>query len=523
MALGPAFPQVQGPELNIAVVPAPVLGIDARAPTGNMPPENCLYTYNMMPAEYGMLLRPGYRKYAEVEGEGANLGIFTLMAFNGVDPGHGDDRLFAVTNEGIYDVTDGDVELKLAFADVTYDAGYGVYCQYIEQAGEDFLLYADERNGLFEYDSNTESWTQNDSITGPVIEDVAFCMVHKQRLWLVEENSSNAWYLPLASKNGAAEEFYFGSKFPHGGRLAGLYNWTVDGGLGIDDFLVAVSHSGDVVVYQGEDPSSAETWSVRGTYYIGELPEGRRFASEYSGDLYLLSSFGLISMKDLIRGVDQQNPSESSLAFRVARPLRRAMSGENLQLLGWEPKFFPTEGNLIIMTPYEPGGDPPIQYVMNLSTEGWGLWRGVPALSMESWHSEVFVGDQDGNIWIMDTDKDGGELEDGSDGEPVEFSLVSATNDLGSPALFKQVQMVRPDFYAVNLPDYDIEVLYDYNYTEIDYTKGTPGTPGPETGYNKLSGVHGVGRKVTVAMRGSNAGETRLLSWDIMWKVGGPI
>lgn len=521
--LGPAFPVTQGPLLNIAVVPAPVAGVDARAPTGNMPPENCLYTYNMMPAEYGMVLRDGYRRWTQIPDEGGQLGVYSMLPFQGVLEGHEDDRLFAVTNEGIWDATTYNTPVKkLGFTDQTEGAGHGVYAHYIDQAGAEFLLFADLKNGLFEYEASTDSWGPATNITGPTIDEITFAVVHKQRLWVVERDKSSAWYLPVASKDGAAEEFYFGSKFPHGGRLIGLFNWTVDGGLGVDDFLVAISHSGDVVVYQGEDPSSATTWSVRGTYFVGELPEGRRVASEYSGDLYILSTFGLISMKDLIRGVDQQNPSETSLAFRVARPLRDSMRDGRLQEFGWEPTFLPSVGNLVVMTPFGDGRDP-IQYVMNLSTEGWGFWRDVPALSIAEWERDVYLGDFDGNVWIMDSDYDGGTNESGSNGSPIEFSLVSSTSDLGSPALYKQVQMTRPDFYANRLPDYSIDILYDYDYAEIPHSNASLGGSTDPTGYNKLSGTHGVGRKVTVAMRGRNAGETRLLSWDIMWKVGGPI
>lgn len=508
-------------EMQIGVIPAPIKGVDARAPTGNMPPENCLYTYNMMPAEYGMVLRDGYRVWCEdLDLGGLVGGVDTMIGFVGILTDQADNRLFAITNEGIWDVTTFNTPVnKLVFATQTAGAGHGTYCQYIDQSADDFLLYADEINGLFEYDASLDTWAQSTGITGPVIADVAFVVVHKQRLWLVERESSSAWYLPVASKNGAATEFFFGSKFPHGGRLGGLFNWTVDGGLGVDDILVAISTSGDVVLYQGEDPSSATTWSVRGTYYIGEIPIGRRFASEYSGDLYILSAFGLISMKDLIRGVDQQNPSETSLAFRVARPLREAISG-HIEEYGWEPIFLPVNGHLVILTPFE-GGATPIQYVMNLSTEGWGFWRGVPAHTIVGWQSNVYLGDYDGVVHIMDHDRDGTNV-GGGGGTPVEFSLLSATTDLGSPALYKLIQMVRPDFYAGDLPPYEIKMLYDYDYQEI--AANTDSAPAPDVfkGYNKLSGAQGMGRKVTVAMRGNALGETRLLSWDIMWKVGGP-
>jgi hypothetical protein len=40
---------------------------------------------------------------------------------------------------------------------------------------------------------------------------------------------------------GTVTSWDFGSKFKHGGNLVGLWSWTVDGGIGIDDYLVAIA------------------------------------------------------------------------------------------------------------------------------------------------------------------------------------------------------------------------------------------------------------------------------------------
>ena len=538
-----SFTRPQQNTLRASIMPAPTSGIDARAPVGNMPPDVCIYTYNLMPSEYGMILRPGYREWCIDLNQGSSTGVYTMMPFTGLQPGATDDRLFAVTNEGIWDVTEyDDPDFKFTFPSQSLGAGHGVYAHYVDQAANEFLLYADTLNGLHEYDPQTDTWGLATDIDGPTIGAIVFVVVHKQRLWVVEEGSSSAWYLPIASKNGQAEEFYFGAKFPHGGRVAGLFNWTVDGGLGIDDFLVVVSTSGDVVVYQGEDPGSAETWSVRGTYFIGEIPVGRRFASEYSGDLYLLSAFGLISMSDLIRGVDSQNPAETSLSFRVARPLREAIKrGKNDY--GWEPVFTPSDGRLVITTPLSSSpGEQQIQYTLNLATEGWGFWRGVPALSLDQYGGRLFFGTEDSKVHVMDVARDAVQItppEDAENGRPVTFSILSSYQHLGEKAVFKRVQMVRPDFFSQSAPTTTHRVLYDYDFTEPVQPPSKPileefdwdvaewdaaiWTTESGAGQSFLIGASGVGRTVAIAMRGEAVDETRLISWDIMWTTGGPI
>ena len=550
---------VQQNSLQVTVKAAPTSGMDARAPVGNLPDENSVYTYNLSPAEYGLLLRPGYREHAvglDTGGGNANSGVLTIMPFTGVRPGGDDDYLFAVTNEGIWDATDFDTAPTLvqAFTDTGPGAGHGVYCHYVNDAGRDYLLYADAKNGLFEFDNDIAAGTWGrPAITGPTdLADVVFCMVHKQRLWLIEESTSSGWYLPIGAKEGAATQFHFGGKFPHGGRLYALYNWTVDGGLGMDDFLVAIATSGDVIVYQGDDPvvtDGSRPWTTTGTYYIGDIPEGRRFGSEYSGDLYLLSAFGLISMADLLKGVDSANPAKNSLAFKVARPLRQDIR-EKIDELGWEPIFLPPLGQLVITTPKK--DDPRyIQYTMNLAVEGWGLWRDVPAQCMEDYQGTVYFGTADNRICSMSTTLDDvtlSEPPDGANGKPVEFSILSNYSHMGQPGLFKQAEFVRPNFWATTPPEYATKVLYDYDYGEPLLTPAAPAIsgdawapPGAGTGgayahwdaaiwsglagkgQFSLIGAGGIGRSFGIAMRGSARTELRFVNWDIMWKSGGPV
>lgn len=553
MVIGSSVGANYNPQQNamqVTVMPAPTKGIDARAPTGNMPSDVCIYAYNLMPAEYGMLLRDGYREWCIGLDAGASTGVHTLIPFTGVLAGGSDDRLFAITNETIWDVTTLDTPIsKYTFASSQPGAGHGVFAHYIDQGGDDFLYYADGINGLFIYSGlsaavNPDTWDVATGITGPIIGTIVFVMVHKQRMWLVEEGKSSAWYLPISSGQGAAEEFFFGGKFPHGGRVYAMYNWSIDGGKGIDDLLVVVSSSGDVLVYEGSDPTGTD-WSVRGTYYIGDLPTGRRVGSEYSGDLYLLSSFGLISMSDLIRGVDTQNPSETSLSFRVARPLREQIRNKKTEY-GWEPIFLPAIGQLLITIP-QVDSEAWIQYNLTLATEGWGFWRDVPMSCVGDWTGIVFFGTRDGRVCAMDVTRDNILLtpppEPQLNGNPIDFSLLSSYQNMGSPGIFKRVQMVRPDFYGNSAPAYTIKVLYDYDFNEPDAVIQGDGDAaaldewdgalwdlavwstiaGQSFGSQQLAGTSGLGRSVAIAMRGSSGDALRLITWDIMWLAGGPV
>ena len=522
-------------EVQSSTVPAPILGVDTRVPIGDMPIENCVYAYNIGPSEYGVSTRPGYRQYVlNVENTTA-LGVTSLIPYVGSTVS----RLYGVTNEGIWDVStynSAPVQKYTFVTDTTATAGWGVFIAYIDQAGKEWLFYADSTNGLFECDVVANTWAVYAGITGVAAADIAFIEIHKNRIWLVERDASSAWYLPLNAKTGAATEFYFGTKFKHGGTLVGVWNWSVDGGVGVDDYLVAVSSTGDVIPYQGSDPSASE-WQARGMYFIGQLPAGRRIASEYRGDLHILSSYGLISMSDLLRGVENSVSSEQSLTFRIARVIR-----ENLVLTsgnqGWQPQFLPSLGILLISAPKKDGFSEE-QYSSSLSAKGWSFWRGVAIRSFTEWNGKVYFGSNDNNVYVLDAERDAMEIspaDPASNGMPIDFSILMAFNRAGDNAKFKQVIMVRPDFYAPARPNWDVRVLYDYEVLEVpavsgDTGIGTSAWDGAEwdqsiwggsvsVGYNELQGSSGIGRSVGIALRGQSAGSTVLLSVDVMWKEG---
>ena len=240
----------------------------------------------MVPSEYGLRTRKGTIEHqVSITGDDTK----TLLPFEGQDTANA--SLFVASNTGIYDVTaaGGSPVTELTFGTSTGDAGYGIYTAFTNDAGAHFLLYADEVNGLFTYTESTDTWAAHAALTyaagtPPAVADISFVMTHKQRVWLVEKDTQTAWYFGIGTLAGDVTPFYFGSLFPKGGDLVGLWNWPLDGGSGTDDILVPVSRGGDVTPFQGADPSAAATWTNIGVFAIGQLPAGRRQGGVFNGD-----------------------------------------------------------------------------------------------------------------------------------------------------------------------------------------------------------------------------------------------
>lgn len=519
--------------LQATTIPAPTAGMDARQNLSDPAPKVCIYAYNIEPAEYGMRVRDGYREYQAGVDDGGSLGVRTIIPYAGDEV---PDRLFCTNNEGIWDITtDGAAPvLMLAFPTATTGAaGYGVYTAFTSDAGDNILFYADRENGLFTFDPDLDTWAQTAGITGITITDVTYINVHKQRIWLAVQEDTTGYYLDVGAIAGAATPFYFGAKFKHGGELVALLNWTVDGGEGLDDYLVVVSRAGDVIPYQGDDPS-LDAWQAVGTYFIGEIPAGNKISADFGGDLLILSEFGVTAMSDLLNASDTRSMASQSVAFKIASLLRADLQQFKYQN-GWELRYAPTQGYLIINRPQIASYEY-LQYVLIRTTEGWCFWRSVPMLCVDTWRGKTVFGTVDNTVEVMDVEFDD-VGNDGENGEPIAFSLLTNYSSLDAQAQFKRGELVRPTFIGEIKPTYRTKLFYDFKIKQILPPSDSPveetnlwdvglwdqalWDEGGNTTTWAARGGLGIGRSIAVSLNGYANSALILVNFDLMWRTGG--
>lgn len=527
--------------------PSPIGGVDIRNSLDSGALSTCLYAYNIAPYEQGMQVREGYREHQIGVDAGSGAGVHTLIPFNSVNDDTTGNALFAVTNEGIWNVTaqSGTPSLDVTFADQSVDAGYGTFTHYVNQAETDVLFYADNINGLFSYDAATTTWTNTGIVTGINEVDVKFVMSHKNNVWFAVKNSTTGYYLPILSSTGTVTAQYFGDKFQHGGTLAGLFSWTVDGGQGVDDILVVVSQAGDVILYTGSGPTETD-WGMKGVYYVGKIPNTPRFGSEQGGELRILSAYGVMSMNDLLQGVDtstlRADAGTGGMAYKIAGLIREDMKTK-INSRGWDISLIPSEGGVLINTPTVVG-ESPIQFYYNLATQGWGLWRDVPMLCFTEYADAVVFGTSDGRVMVMDSPVDDALITppvDGLNGNEIPFSVLTAYHPLSSAGTYKRVKLIRPDFISTLPPSHSSQARYDFDTSEgVDFQLREPsaflgGVWGTGTWDNAvwgsadgvtfptIGGAWGTGRYVAIATRGTCRAKTQLLGWDVVFDTGGTL
>lgn len=512
-------------------------------------------------------------------------------------------RLFATTTDGIWDVSDqSEVPTRvLAFDSATDLSGHGTCCVFVNSAGSHYLLYFDEENGYHVYDESTTHWNKavnaatvawltltayaygdersnggntyvcktagTSGATGPTgtgvdIADgscvwdcvtpvvgvdprkLVFGVIWQNRLWCVQRDTAKAWYGGVGAYTGTMTGFVFGGRFRAGGPLMGLYNWTIDGGSGVVNSLVAISGAGDVVIYQGTDPSSAATFALKGVWSLGAVPAGRQIATDYGGDVLILTNVGILPLSKLVMG----NPvfDRSQYATNKIANLFNVQAATYGRLRGWSLRIHPEDNALIVTVPSAGVDANGTQLAMSLATKGWSQYRDLPMTCNASWQGKLYFGTADGRVCCNTDYIDNVVIAcQGASGllaavarftpTPIQWAFLSAFSNMGSQRQ-KRVASLAPSIISTGgAVSYDIAARWDYDLSELStVTAGNAGTNvwdtatwdtaiwgGPYQANRSVRGASGMGVAVAVAMRGTAITRTIIAGVDCMYEQGG--
>jgi hypothetical protein len=393
---------------------------------------------------------------------------------------------------------------------------------------------------------NTTRWDYVDSapssVIGPCLADqnagftadpanFAHVTVWKNRVWFTEKNTSRAYYLGVNAIYGTATSFDFGSKMRAGGHLVGLYNWTYDGGNGLDTSLVGVSGAGDVVVYGGTDPSSASTFGNKGCWFVGAVPFGRRIATEYGGDLLIMSLLGVVPISKLV--LSGKTDDQSIYTTGKIANLFNQIASASRTLPGWALYIHPSDNALLVTHPSSSNNGNTDQLAMSFATRGWGRYRDLPILSACIWAGDLYFGTADGRVCRSIDYVDNVLLSDPSSYSAVKWSLLTAYRDLGSGRQ-KQVKLIQPVILSgASSPVIQSTAKYDFDLVEPTAPSGTPSGgwdsglwdsalwDGDYVANSDIVGAAGMGRDVAIAIRGSATSRTVLAKVRVTFEQGG--
>lgn len=519
------------PEISKPQLVLPPVGINQVDPLSQMDPKDAIFMYNMISYRYGTKVRQGYKQWATTVGPG---GVKTIIPYTGSVLAN--DRLFVTGTDGIYDVTASVATpaVELAFPGVLGNSGMGIWQAVTTLAGF-FMAYCDEQYGYYRYTESTDTWVKTTAleVTGVDPALLVFVMAFKERLWFIQKNTSYAWFLPTGAIIGAATQFNFGNKFKHGGTLQALYNWTIQGSTGPQNYLVAISSSGEILIYGGDDPTDANNWEIVGSWYIGTVPVGRRIGGNIGGDLYILSIAGLQPLNKIVQG--NQTQIENIEVSRKVSPAVRALMLVSFQQNGWEVKLYPSQDALFVTSPVQTGF-PSTQFVQSLNNQGWSVFQSMPIFTGDVWRGNFYFGALDGNVYVISGDTDNQPRTGTGGGVSISSSVLGSFQDYEEPGVYHTGMFIRPVFLSTAQPVYEVEMRYDYDISEV-FSPGLPVTPtgalwdigiwdvslwsGQYIELEAVNGATGIGRAMAVGLSMQTSAETTLVRYDIMYDTGG--
>lgn len=244
-----------------------------------------------------------------------------------------------------------------------------------------WLIMANGVDKPLYYDGST--WTAVDNastpaLTGLTTTNIIGVNVFKGRLFFIQKASLSFWYLNAGVAGGALTEFDLSAECKRGGYLMAMASWTIDGGNGSDDRAVFVTSEGEIIVYQGNNPSNSAAWAKVGSYYLG-TPLGRRCLVQYGGDLIILTQNGAYPLSAGLQSASIDY--KAALSFQIERAFTDAARSYG-STFGWEAIVYPAQSAMLVNIPVTEGGEHK-QYVMNTITRKW--------CEFDSWDAETFA------------------------------------------------------------------------------------------------------------------------------------
>lgn len=395
---------------------------------------------NWFPTATAARVRRGSGKYAII---GAGSRVNAIMSYvNGPNR-----RLFAGNDTAIYDITsiaDPNVSPAPAVAGLVA-SDYG-YTQFSNSGGT--YLYVVNSHDAPRY-FNGSTWATA-TITGA---SAAFSHIwtFKKRLFFVESNTMNAWYLPVDAINGAATMFPLGGVFKMGGSLLFGATWSYDSGSGKAESCVFVTTEGEVAIYEGDDPSQATNFALKGVYRIGR-PLGKLAIMKGGGDLAIATDIGLVPLSQAVI-MDVAVLGAKSASYPIEVEWNKEVTQRRAQY-SWQVEMWPTQQMAIVAMPSYASLSK-ICFVVNTRTGAWARYTGWDIQCLGLFVDRMFFGTSDGKI--MEAEVGGSD-----DGQVYTAVYAGLFDDFGAPAAIKEIVLGRATFLSTSVVNGKVSASTDY-------------------------------------------------------------
>jgi hypothetical protein len=399
--------------LKTVTFPAPTRGINQNENQAFMQPGAAVIQDNWSSTMRGVKLRGGCVRWCDLHALDAtvppvpsDLRKPVVSAFEYVTANQS--RMYAANIDTLYDVTTNTpVVIRVGHSSGNYvaaqfsnaDADWMIVCN---ETGDFVLRY--DATGWIVLDPGAGVPADGASvITGPVgsaVENgqgLGYVWKYRNRLFFIEVDSMNAWYLDIDSVGGLLHQIPLSGSATRGGKLLFGAVWSLDSGSGTDDKCVFVTNLGEVLIFSGTNPAEATSWRQEGRYALS-APLGMNAHLTIGGDLLIATVDGVVPLSQAI--TKEAGQLELAMLTRTIKPLWRDLVTTR-RTLPWSVKKWDEYGVVVVAAP---GGGPGDRFclVANNATAAWSRFVGWDSSCFIQKGADLFFGTQDGIIMLAD-------------------------------------------------------------------------------------------------------------------------
>lgn len=403
---------------------APLGGWNTVSALADMPETDAVTLENWYPELGKVRIRKGYESHATGVGAGA---VETLVEYNSGSIR----RLLAASSTTIYNATSAGAasSIQAGFANGRW--------QVADLIGNQLWVNGADTPQV--YNGTTFSAS---TITGPTVTALTGCHSHRHRMYVWESNSPSFWYGGVNAIGGAFSEFPLSRVATIGGNLVAVGTWTVDTGEGADDVIAFYMSSGQVIVYNGNDPGDAANWALAGIYKTGAVPNARSVA-KVGADLRAITTEDYVPLTALLR-------NEPSITKARGHVLEATQS--SFTAFGWQIIDYPRGGMVIHNVPHQDGSFH--QDVQNKATQAWCHYDGLDANVWSLYNNDLYFGGAAGVVYKAETGN-------ADNGNAIQADAITAWTRLEIPNQ-KRVAATRPILGVTGNLSYNFGIGFDF-------------------------------------------------------------
>ena len=368
-------------------LPAPVLGMNTMDPPEIMQPGYATELINWWPNENGLTTRGGSAPWAGGFNEQP---VESVLVWNG-------QTAFGVAGPDIFALPgtpNPDVAVVLSKTGLTSARLQSVN---FSNDGGTFLCCCNGVDAPIYYDGT--QWAQAAFTQGGnSFDGSGFFAVtsHLSRLWWLKKDSQSVFYGDVNAIQGPVSELPLGAYLQRGGSLAALGVVTQDGLTGSEDLFTAISREGEVLLFRGDNPDEAASWSLVGHGLIPRPVGAPRCVAKLGPDLVVITESGLVGINT---AMSKEFPGLDANIGDKIRSHWDAMVATYGHGTGWDICVYHGRDLIVINAPGPLGCQ---QMVVNPNTKAWGMLQGWEQINCLTEYRGMLVGGANTAVFALD-------------------------------------------------------------------------------------------------------------------------